>query len=143
MPEAAIAAAMSVLQSGRLHRYNVVEGETSETALLEQEFAAYLGVPYCLATASGGTAMQIAMAACGVERDDAVLTNAFTLSPVPGAIHAIGARPVLVETTDDLVIDLEDLAAKSGASGAKFLLISHMRGHLVDMDALMEVCAAH
>ncbi|MEM1164042.1 MAG: DegT/DnrJ/EryC1/StrS family aminotransferase [Pseudomonadota bacterium] len=141
MPEAAIEAAVAVLRTGRLHRYNVAEGETSETALLEQEFAACLGVPYCLATASGGTAMQIALAACGVSPGDAVLTNAFTLSPVPGAIHAVGARPVLVETTEDLVIDLDDLAAK--ADQAHFLLISHMRGHLVDMDALMELCAAH
>ena len=67
LPEDAIAAAVAVMQSGRLHRYNVVDGEVGETALLEQEFAAYLGVPYCLATASGGTAMQVAMAACGVE----------------------------------------------------------------------------
>ncbi|MEM6661795.1 MAG: DegT/DnrJ/EryC1/StrS family aminotransferase [Pseudomonadota bacterium] len=141
LPEPAIEAAVAVLRTGRLHRYNAAEGETSETALLEQEFAACLGVPYCLATASGGTAMQIALAACGVSPGDAVLTNAFTLSPVPGAIHAVGARPVLVETTEDLVIDLDDLTAK--AHQAHFLLISHMRGHLVDMDALMELCAAH
>ena len=45
LSDEAIAAATAVLKSGRLHRYNVVEGETSETALLEQEFAEYLGVP--------------------------------------------------------------------------------------------------
>ena len=142
LPEEAIEAAVAMLRTGRLHRYNVAAGETSETALLEAEFAAYLGVPYCLATASGGTAMQVAMGACGVAPGDLVLTNAFTLSPVPGAIHAVGARPVLVETTDDLVIDLEDLAAKAASSGARFLMVSHMRGHLVDMDALMELASS-
>ncbi|MGY9054137.1 MAG: DegT/DnrJ/EryC1/StrS family aminotransferase, partial [Alphaproteobacteria bacterium] len=96
IPDEAIEAAIAVLRTGRLHRYNVVAEETSETALLEQEFAAYLDVPYCLATASGGTAMQVAMSACGVGAGDLVLTNAFTLSPVPGAIHAVGAQPVLV-----------------------------------------------
>ena len=40
LPEAAIDAAIAVMRSGRLHRYNVVEGEVAETALLEQEFAA-------------------------------------------------------------------------------------------------------
>ena len=143
LPEAAIEAAVAVMRSGRLHRYNVSEGEAGETALLEQEFAELLGVKFCLATASGGTAMQIAMHACGVAPGDKVLTNAFTLSPVPGAIHAVGAKPVLVETTDNLVIDLEDLAAKAEASGARYLMISHMRGHLADMDALMALCAAH
>ena len=40
IPEAAIDAAVAVMRSGRLHRYNTAEGETAETALLEQEFAA-------------------------------------------------------------------------------------------------------
>lgn len=140
MPEAAIEAAVAVMRSGRLHRYNVVEGEIAETALLEQEFAATLGVPYCLATASGGTAMQIALVACGVESGDAVLTNAFTLSPVPGAIHGVGGKPVIVETTENLTIDFAHLEAQAETSGAKFLLISHMRGHLADMDALVALC---
>ncbi|MEO0821727.1 MAG: DegT/DnrJ/EryC1/StrS family aminotransferase [Pseudomonadota bacterium] len=140
VPEEAIEAAVAVMRSGRLHRYNVEAGETSETALLEAEFAASLGVPFCLATASGGTAMQIALGACGVAPGEAVLTNAFTLSPVPGAIRAAGARSVLVETTEALVIDLDDLARKAEASGARFLLLSHMRGHLADMDALVALC---
>lgn len=140
LPEESIAAAVAVMRSGRLHRYNVAEGEVGETALLEQEFATYLGVPYCLATASGGTAMQVAMAACGVRLGDLVLTNAFSLSPVPGAIHAVGGKPVLVETTEELVIDLDDLAAKARTTGAKILLLSHMRGHLADMEALMALC---
>jgi dTDP-4-amino-4,6-dideoxygalactose transaminase len=140
IPDEAIEAAIAVLRTGRLHRYNVVAEETSETALLEQEFAAYLDVPYCLATASGGTAMQVAMSACGVGAGDLVLTNAFTLSPVPGAIHAVGAQPVLVETTENLVIDLDDLAGKARATGARYLLLSHMRGHLVDMEALAALC---
>ena len=118
----------------------MVEGEIAETALLEQEFAATLGVPYCLATASGGTAMQIALVACGVESGDAVLTNAFTLSPVPGAIHGVGGKPVIVETTENLTIDFAHLEAQAETSGAKFLLISHMRGHLADMDALVALC---
>ncbi len=140
LPDEAIAAAVSVMQSGRLHRYNTAPGEASETALLEEEFAASIDVPYCLATASGGTAMQVALVACGVGPGDGVLTNGFTLSPVPGAIHAIGARPVLVETTESLVIDLADLAAKIDCSGAKTLMLSHMRGHLADMPALMQIC---
>ncbi len=141
IPDEAIEAAVAVLRTGRLHRYNTLAGETSETALLEQEYAAYLGVPYCLTTASGGTAMQVALAACGVEPGDLVLTNAFTLSPVPCAIHAVGAKTVLVETTENLTIDLNDLAAKAKATGARHLLLSHMRGHLADMEALSALCA--
>jgi dTDP-4-amino-4,6-dideoxygalactose transaminase len=141
IPEDGIEAAVAVMRGGRLHRYNTVGDEIAEAALLEEEFAAYVGAKYCLAVASGGYSMTTALRACGVVQGDAVLTNAFTLAPVPGAIAAVGARPIYVEVTEDLVIDLDDLAAK--IDQASVLLLSHMRGHICDMDALMALCDAH
>jgi len=140
--DAAIAAAVAVLQSGRLHRYNLIPGEIGEAAALEVDFAALTGARYCLAVASGGYAMGCALRAVGVGPGARVLTNAFTLAPVPGAIAALGAEPVFVEITEDLVIDFDDLANKTKASGAKVLLLSHMRGHVCDMDRLMEIATA-
>lgn len=139
----AIGAAVNVLRSGRLHRYNVAAGETAETTLWEQEYAAYQGSKYCLATTSGGTAMQIAMRALGIKNGDAVLTNAFTLAPVPGAIAAVGAEPIFVETTENLTIDLTDLDAKFETTGAKLLMLSHMRGHIAPMEELVTIVQKH
>ncbi|MBP9951393.1 MAG: DegT/DnrJ/EryC1/StrS family aminotransferase [Cypionkella sp.] len=141
IPEEGIAAALAVLLHGRLHRYNTAPGEIAETALLEEEFAAQMGAKYALAVASGGYALGCALRALGVASGEPVLTNAFTLAPVPGAIASVGAKPVFVEVTEDLVLDLADLEAKAKASGARVLMLSHMRGHLVDMAALMAVCA--
>lgn len=140
IPEDGIEAAIAVMRHGRLHRYNTVPGEVAETVLLEQQFATQVGAKYCLAVASGGYAMATALRAVGVKPGDHVLTNAFTLAPVPGAIAAVGAVPVFVGVTDQLVIDLDDLAAKAGQ--ADVLLLSHMRGHLADMEALMAICDA-
>jgi dTDP-4-amino-4,6-dideoxygalactose transaminase len=140
IPEAGIEAAMAVLRHGRLHRYNTTKDELSETALLEQEYAAYLGSKYCLAVASGGYAMATALRALGVGHGDKVLSNAFTLAPVPGAIAAVGAQPVFVGVTEGLTIDLDDLETK--LYQAKVLLLSHMRGHICDMDRLMAMCDA-
>jgi dTDP-4-amino-4,6-dideoxygalactose transaminase len=142
LPHASLEAAMAVLRTARLHRYNAAEGEEPEAAALEREFAAWQGARYCLATASGGQALQLALRAAGVAPGDRVLTNAFTLAPVPGAIRAVGAEAVLVEITENLVIDLDDLAARATATGAKVLMLSLMRGHLPDMDALMERAGA-
>ncbi|AXI46063.1 aminotransferase [Sulfitobacter sp. SK012] len=141
IPEAGIEAAIAVMRSGRLHRYNTAPGETAETALLEQEFATSVSAKYCLAVASGGYAMATALRAMGVKPGDKVLSNAFTLAPVPGAIAALGAVPVFVGVTRDLTLDLEDLATK--ADQAQVLLLSHMRGHICDMEALMAICDAH
>ncbi len=141
LPDEAIAAALEVLRHGRLHRYNLAPGEAGEAALLEEEFAAYTGARYCLAVASGGHALATALRAVGVAAGEGVLTNAFTLAPVPGAIASLGARPLFVETRADLTIDFADLEAKARASGARVLLLSHMRGHICDMDALTDLCA--
>ncbi|MEO0485925.1 MAG: DegT/DnrJ/EryC1/StrS family aminotransferase [Pseudomonadota bacterium] len=139
IPEDGIEAALAVLRHGRLHRYNEVPGEVAETALLEEEFAAQMGAKYCLAVASGGYALATTLRAVGVGPGDRVLSNAFTLAPVPGAIASVGAVPVFVGVTEGLVIDLDDLAAK--ADQADVLMLSHMRGHICDMDALMDIAA--
>ena len=55
---------------------------------------------------------------------------------MPGAIAAVGAKTVLVECTPDLVLDLDHLEQQIRSSGSRLLLLSHMRGHLVDMDDL-------
>lgn len=81
-----IAAALAVLLHGRLHRYNEVEGEVAGAAMLEKEFAAQVGAKYCLAVASGRYALATALRAVGVKSGGKVLTNAFTLSPVPGRL---------------------------------------------------------
>jgi dTDP-4-amino-4,6-dideoxygalactose transaminase len=142
IPEAGIEAALRVLQHGRLHRYNLAEGELGEVAALEEEFAATVGAKYCLAVTSGGYAMVTALRAAGVKPGDKVLSNAFTLAPVPGAIAGVGAEPVFIEVTEQLTLDLDHLAQQIAASGAQVLLLSHMRGHICDMDALMAICDA-
>jgi dTDP-4-amino-4,6-dideoxygalactose transaminase len=137
IPEAGIAKANDLLRSGWLHRYGETLGDASEVSLLEDEFAALIGARYCVAANSCGSTMFLALICAGVKPGDKVLMNAFTLAPVPGAVAHAGAEHVLVEITPDLTIDLADLERKARASGAKHLLLSHMRGHSPDMTALM------
>ena len=139
IPEHGIARAVEIMRSGRLHRYNVSADETSEVSLLESEYATYQGVKYCVATASGGQAIQLGLRVCGVRPGDKVLANAYTLAPVPGAIHNLGAEPVLVEITDDYHIDLNNLDEMARRSNSQVLLLSHMRGHIADMDSLAKI----
>jgi len=143
IPEAGIERAVEIMRSGRLHRYNLAVDEASEASCLEREYAIWQGADYCLACSSGGYAIQLALRVCGVVPDDKVLANAYTLAPVPGAIHNVGAVPVLVDIDENYHIDCDDLDAKAKVSGAKVLLLSHMRGHIADMDRVVEICNAH
>jgi len=143
IPDAGIEAAVEVLRSGRLHRYNTLEGETAAAALLEQEFAAYMGQRYCLACTSGGYSLHVALKAAGIQPGEAVLSNAFTLAPVPGAIDNAGGKPVLVEIDRNYCVDLAHLETMMQQSKARFLMLSHMRGHIADMDAVVNLCTRY
>ena len=140
IPEAARKAAAALLAAGRLHRYAEAGGNGGPVAELEREFAALIGRRYAVAVNSCGSTMFLALLGTGVRPGDPVLMNAFTLGPVPGAIAHAGAVPVPVEITEDLVIDRADLRQKVKSSGAKHLLVSHMRGHLCDLAALRDLC---
>ncbi|MCF6272823.1 MAG: DegT/DnrJ/EryC1/StrS family aminotransferase [Rhodobacteraceae bacterium] len=139
-PATSVQAALKLLKSGFLFRYAEMGSEGNEAALLEQEFATLLARKYCIAVNSGGSAIFLALKAAGVQPGDKVLLNAFTLAPVPGAIEHLNAEAVLVEINQRLVIDIDDLRKKAESSGAKYLLMSHMRGHVADMEAVSALC---
>lgn len=140
IPAAGIARANELMRSGRLFRYGEMGVDQHDVSLLEQEFAAFVGRKFCIAVNSGGAALFLALKVLGVKPGDAVLVNGFTLAPVPGAIVHAGATPVIVEIGLDYVIDPDDLRQKAVASGARVLLLSHMRGHIADMDAITGLC---
>lgn len=141
LPESARDRAHELMGSGRLFRYTeLAPGELSDAAQLEVKFAELLGRSYAVAVNSCGAALFLALRSAGVRPGDPVLVNAYTLAPVPGAIEHAGATPVLVEVTANCVIDLDDLAAKACVSGAKALLLSHMRGHISNMDEVVRLC---
>ncbi|MDO5726875.1 MAG: DegT/DnrJ/EryC1/StrS family aminotransferase [Bowdeniella nasicola] len=134
IPAAGIDEAVSLMQSGRLFRYN---GDAA--VRLEVAFAELTGSKHALAVNSGGSSIFLSLIAAGVQPGDTVLLGGFTLAPVPGAIVHAGARPILVDVTEDLVIDTDDLRAK--ADQARFFLLSHMRGHISNMAEIMAIAA--
>jgi len=143
IPEQGIRRANEIMATGKLHRYGEDRSGVPEATALEQDFADYVGTKYCAALNSCGAAMFVALKCAGVQHGDRVLMNAFTLAPVPGAVEHAGAKPIFVEINDNYEIDLADLERKAGTSGARVLLLSHMRGHICDMNALMEICTRH
>ncbi|GHC59811.1 DegT/DnrJ/EryC1/StrS family aminotransferase [Neogemmobacter tilapiae] len=138
IPEAARAAIEALLRSGDLFRYTAPEG--APVALLEAEFAALLGSRYALAVSSCSAALFLCLKALDLPAGAKVLIPAFTFAAVPSAVVHAECVPVLVEVDHSLRIDMEDFRAK--LPGASAVLISHMRGHTSDMDAIMQACDA-
>lgn len=140
IPDEGIERAVELMKNGRLHRYNIAAGETSETSIFEKEIAEYFGKRYCAAFSSCGSSLYIALKCLGVKPGDTVLCNAFTLAPVPSAVENAGAHTLMVDINEDYTLDVEDLEKKAAASKAEYLMLSHMRGHISDMDRVVDIC---
>lgn len=139
IPEGARAEIERLLSSGDLFRYTA--GDTAPVTLLEQEFAALMGAQYALAVSSCSAALFLSLKALGLPPGARVAIPAFTFGAVPSAVVHADCMPVLVECGEDYRIDLADFEAKLD-TGIAAVLISHMRGHTSDMDAILALAAA-
>jgi len=138
IPQGARAAIEALLRSGDLFRYTAAND--SPVALLEAEFAALIGADYALAVSSCSAALFLSMMALDLRPGARVLVPAFTFAAVPSAVLHAGCVPVLVEVGSDYRIDMKDFSEKIPSADA--VLISHMRGHTSDMDAIMTLADA-
>ncbi|WP_039020017.1 DegT/DnrJ/EryC1/StrS family aminotransferase [Halocynthiibacter namhaensis] len=139
IPEAARAEIDRLLKSGDLFRYTAPEN--SPVALLEQEFAEFMGTKYALAVSSCSAALFLSLKALQLPRDARVLIPAFTFAAVPSAVVHAECKPILVEVGANYRVNLDDFKAKLTPE-TKAVIISHMRGHTSDMDAIMALCDA-
>ncbi|AAQ00500.1 MULTISPECIES: DegT/DnrJ/EryC1/StrS family aminotransferase [Prochlorococcus] len=127
------------LNTKKLFRYQFKESN-SLVNILENEVCKYVQSDFALGVSSATNAIFLALKAVGVKSNSKVLIPAFTFTAVPSAVLQCGAEPILVDINDNYVIDLKDLELKIISTEAKYLLLSHMRGHLCDMDKVVSIC---
>ena len=139
IPSEARAEIDRMLKSGDLFRYTA--SENAPVTLLEREFAAFMGSKYALAVSSCSAALFLSLKALGLPRDARVLIPAFTFAAVPSSVVHADCIPVLCEVGDNYRVDLRDFEAKLDDT-ISAVIISHMRGHTSDMDAIMALCDA-
>ena len=138
IPEAARAEIDRMLKSGDLFRYTAPQD--APVTLLEQEFAATLGSAFALAVSSCSAALFLSLKALGLPRDARVLIPGFTFAAVPSSVVHADCIPVLCEVGENYRIDIADFTAR--LDDVQAVIISHMRGHTSDMDAIMSLCSA-
>jgi dTDP-4-amino-4,6-dideoxygalactose transaminase len=136
IPASARAEIDRLFATGDLFRYTAPKD--APVALLEREFAELIGSRYALAVSSCSSALFLSLRALDLAPGARVLIPAFTFAAVPSSVVHAGCQPVLVEVGTDFRIDLDDFAAKLDGAGAA--MISHMRGHTSDMDAILALC---
>jgi len=139
IPEAARAEIDRLLKSGDLFRYTAPKD--APVSLLEREFAAFMGSKYALAVSSCSAALFLSLKALGLPRGARVLIPGFTFAAVPSSVVHADCQPVLCEVGEDYRIDIDDFTTRLDDNIAA-VIVSHMRGHTSDMDAIMALCEA-
>jgi FlaA1/EpsC-like NDP-sugar epimerase/dTDP-4-amino-4,6-dideoxygalactose transaminase/lipopolysaccharide/colanic/teichoic acid biosynthesis glycosyltransferase len=122
------------------------------TRRFEEEFAAAVGSPRCLALNSCTAALHLALVSLGIGPGDAVLTTPITFCSGVHVIEQVGARPILVDVEPDtLNIDPAKLSEaienhrgrRNDIHRLRAILPVHLYGHPCEMDSLMEIARRH
>ena len=134
--EEEISAVEKVLRSGWL--------TTGPVALeFEKEFAQYVGCKHALAVNSGTSALQLALDAIGLKRDDEVLVPTYTFTATAEVVTYFGAKPVMCDSVaGGFNIDARD-AEKRVTSKTKAIIPVHIGGEPCDIEAIQALAARH
>ena len=104
----------------------------------EARFAALVACRHAIGVNSGTDALRLCLKAVGVGPGDEFITAANTFIATVGAIADVGARTVFVDCTDDLCMDVSQLA-DAITSRTKAVIPVHLSGAMVDMPALLAI----
>ena len=131
---------------GKLEEQNVLEAIRSGwvsslgpfVTQLEQQFSAFCGASYGVATSNGTTALHLALVAAGVGAGDEVIVPSLTFVATVAAVRHAGATPVFVDC--DPVIGTMDPAAVARAftPATRAIIPVHLFGHPADIDPIRQ-----
>lgn len=110
---------------------------------LEALLAEVHGVSHVATCASGTLAVEVALRTVGVGPGDEVILAAYDFEPSFLSIHALGARPVLVDVAPNSA-GLDPLALEAAIKPAtRAILVSHLHGGIVPMSAVMDLAGRY
>jgi dTDP-4-amino-4,6-dideoxygalactose transaminase len=113
-----------------------------EAAQFAADFAAYQGAKFGNCTASGTTALEVALKAAGVGPGDEVIMPALTFVATAASALYMGAVPVFADVDPDTWCLEPGEAARAITEKTKVILPVHLGSRFVDMDAIMELARA-
>ena len=131
---------LDVLESGYLFRYGSEDDPAfkQKCVTLEKEFAAKMGVPYCVVTSSGTGSIFACLAALGIGADDEVIVPGYTFIASISSIMLVNAVPILCEVDESLTMDPADIEHRI-TEKTKAIMPVHMLGNPADLDPIFKI----
>ena len=129
---------LKVLRSGRWFR-----GSGENVAQFETAYAQLLGAKRCLATASGTTALLVALHVMDVDAGDEVIVSPYTFIATYNAILINKALPVFADT-DPASLTMDPASIESRITDrTRAILPVHIYGMPCDMDPINAIAKKH
>lgn len=132
-------AVLDVLGSTRWAVSGAFDGRVSYERRFAEAFATFHGVPFCTPTASGTTALTIALQALGIGRGDEVLVPGLTWVACASAVWSVGAVPVLVDIDPATLTMSPEAAAAACTERTAAILVVHLFCQVADLDAFTDL----
>jgi len=129
---------LSVLRSGNWYR-----GRGTKVSEFEKKYAKLMGAKRCLATASGTTALLVALHVLGVDAGDEVLVAPYTFIATYNVVFLTKALPVFVDTDVATFTMNPDKIEERINERTKAILPVHILGLPADMDRINAIAKKH
>ncbi len=129
---------IEMLRSGRWWR-----GSGESVAEFENRYAEIMGAKRCLATASGTTALLVALHVLGVDAGDEVLVSPYTFIATYNVIFMNKALPVFVDTDPETFLINPAKIEERITERTSAILPVHIYGLPVDMDKVNAIAKKH
>jgi dTDP-4-amino-4,6-dideoxygalactose transaminase len=109
----------------------------------QTEFAAWTGSKYAIYTNGGTAALHMGIVGCGLSAGDHVLVTAYSWSSSATCILHHNCIPVFVDIDFDTInIDVRKIEAAITPK-TRAIIVVHLHGLTVDMDAVMRIARKH
>ncbi|HOP75986.1 MAG TPA: DegT/DnrJ/EryC1/StrS family aminotransferase [Thermogutta sp.] len=129
-------AVLEVVRAGRWYRSRSVEQ-------FEEEYAALNSARYCIATASGTTALVTSLGALGVGPGDEVIVPPFTFLATVTSVLLHYAMPVFVDSDiNTFLMDAEKLESAI-TERTKAIIPVHIGGNVANLDRILAIAEKH
>ena len=110
---------------------------------LEKDLARFHGVPFCITTSNGTTALQLALLAIGVERGDEVIVPGFAFMASANMVIGAGAKPVYADMDPSTWCMDPACVERKISSRTRAIVAVHNYGNVCDMKALRRLAGRH
>lgn len=106
----------------------------------EDNFSKYLNIKYSTSTNSGTTAIELALKALNLKRDDIVLVQNLTFAASINAILNCNLKPKIIDTNVNNINTSLEIIKKNITKKVKAIVVVHLMGYPTEIDKISKFC---